>query len=150
MIITILQGLPGSGKSTIAKTEDAVVVSADHYPGLYTHTPEGVRIELRLLGPAHGACFRAAIAALEARRDVVVDNTNLTVEECAPYFLLAQAFSVAPRLVTVLCDPEVAFARQQHGVPRPAFDQMVARLASFTPAGHWPFIPGFRHVVKVA
>jgi energy-coupling factor transporter ATP-binding protein EcfA2 len=148
MKITIMQGLPGSGKSTIARTLSGLIVSADNYPGLYTRGPDGtVRFDPSLLGAAHGACFRSAITAFEGYHDVVVDNTNLTVEECAPYFLLAQAYQAKPVLMTVICAPDVAFARQQHNVPRSAFDSMAKQFANFTAAFHWMFIPGFQHVV---
>lgn len=148
LTITIMQGLPGSGKSyhagRIAEAQGAVVVSADTFPGLFTPQPDGPpTINIGLLGDAHGACFRQAVEALQAGRSVIVDNTNTSLEEVAPYILLAQAFKAAPTLVRVRCDPDTAFARNTHGVPRGAFEGMVQRLDAFQMAFHWQFVPGF-------
>lgn len=148
LTITIMQGLPGSGKSyhavNIAGETWGEVVSADTFPGLYTPQADGPPMfNVALLGNAHGACFRRAIEMLQAGRSVVVDNTNTTQLEVAPYVQLAQAFGAAPKLVRITCDPDKAFARNTHGVPRQGFDGMVKRLEAFEPAFHWQFIPGF-------
>lgn len=175
--ITIMQGLPGSGKSfsaaKIAAETSAEIVSADNFPGLYGDRDVDGRIpfNVALLGPAHGACFRAAVEALQNGRSVVVDNTNTTASEVGPYVLLAQAFGAAPKIVHVLCDPSTAHARNTHGVPYAVakdsegvrvfqteqefrscrdrvlvvggFLPMIDRLEGFDPEFHWQFVPGF-------
>jgi predicted kinase len=154
--LTILQGLPGSGKNhvgdMIARETDAVVVSSDDYPGLYTRNPDGtVAINMLLQGPAHGETFHRVYALLKRGQSVVIANTNLTQAEVAPYVLMGQAFSVARiELVTVVCDPTVAQARNTHGVPARVYGYMIESLKAFTHADHWKYVPGFsaREVVN--
>lgn len=134
--MTILRGLPGSGKSHLACSIQGTIVSADTYPGLYV----GQTINLALLDKAHGNAFREAIRVLDDDYPVIVDNTNLTQVEVAPYVLLAQAFRVACRVVTVCCPPELAFKRNVHGIPHDAFLRMQQRMAEFSHAPHWQFL----------
>lgn len=133
MEIFILRGLPGSGKSTWAKARypDALVVSADHYfqrEGEYKFDP-------RLLGEAHASCLRRYVRALqeeETSATVVVDNTNLSLVEIAPYAAVAEAFALRFQVVTVQCDPFVAAGRNVHGVPHERYAGLVARMAAGT------------------
>ena len=144
MQVIIMQGVSGSGKSfhgaQIAREFGAVVVSADTFPGLYG---PGGSFNIGLLGAAHGACFKSAIEALQAGESVVVDNTNTTTLEVAPYVQAAQAFGATPRIVRVNCEAGKALARNTHGVPEAGHAGQVARLAAFEPAFHWQFIEGF-------
>lgn len=48
---------------------------------------------------------------------VVVDNTNTTQSEYAPYAAYATAHRQEVKIVTLLCDPVVAWKRNVHGVP---------------------------------
>ena len=144
MKLTILRGLPGSGKSTyIPRLEaaGAAVASADNFPGLYTYADGTVSIDVTKLDPAHGASYRTAIEALQAGRDCVVDNTNLSADEVLPYVAIAQAFRADCAIVTLKVNPETAFARQTHGVPREVFfDRMVPTFEAFEPPFHWQFL----------
>lgn len=151
MSVTILSGLPGSGKSKLARdmtthadgvTRTGIVISADDYfmrTGSYVFDP-------RDIGLAHADCFRRfldALAALASGKvspfDVIVDNTNLSLWEISPYVLAATAYGGDyPTVVTVVCDPALAFARQTHGVPRASFDRMVETLESRQLPPFWP------------
>jgi predicted kinase len=114
--VIILSGVSGSGKSTVAAGIYGLpVVSADHY-----FMVEGeYRFYASRLGEAHGACFREFVRLLQAGRSVVVDNTNTTAIEIAPYVLGAQAYGYECRIVTVVV-PEsrlhAAAERNRHGV----------------------------------
>jgi predicted kinase len=116
--VIVLRGLPGSGKSTLIEREfpKAVVVSADHFfinlAGKYCFDPSKI-------GEAHAACFRRYILLLQTIKPelVIVDNTNTSEVEIAPYMLGAAAFEYEAKVVTVSCDPKVAAARNTHGVP---------------------------------
>lgn len=123
MKIYIMSGVSGSGKSTyassLAKPEDLTVVSADHYfmeDGVYRFDPSR-------LGQAHARCLHNFIAALNQNerepdhdRVLVVDNTNTTELELAPYVAVSAAYGHRPTLVTVVANLEVAAARNTHGV----------------------------------
>ena len=72
------------------------------------------------LSEAHGACFKEYILALQdAETRVIVDNTNTTTEEIAPYILGAQAFGYTSVIITI--DPSTQYLerfanRNSHGV----------------------------------
>lgn len=134
MRVIIMQGVPGSGKSTLARefaanAKSVKVVSADHYfeelgGGTYAFDPSK-------LGEAHGQCFRRFIAAVqEGVETVIVDNTNTTATEVAPYVLGGEAHGYKVEVIRVTCDPDVAAARNTHGVPVHAVRAMASRIAS--------------------
>jgi predicted kinase len=137
--VTILVGVPGSGKSHhTASLTGAVVVSADHYfvelgGGTYAFDPTK-------LGAAHGQCLRRYTEALQrGEAHVVVDNTNTTLVEVSPYVSLALAYGYEVEVVRVRCPVEVAASRNTHGVGEGAVRAMDARIESMMDAGLPPF-----------
>jgi predicted kinase len=141
--VIVMQGIPGSGKSTDIKGQvwwmpsgGLAVVSADHYfvelgGGTYAFDPSK-------LPEAHGKCLRRFIEALQAGAEVViVDNTNTTAVECAPYMAAAAAWGYEAEIRRIECDPEVAAARNTHGVPAAGVKAMAERLAAFQPMPWW-------------
>ena len=137
MLLTILSGLSGSGKSTYTQhcCGGAKVVSADQFfmvDGEY-------RFDVSKLSQAHGACFKSTIAALGSKVDhVVVDNTNTTTEEIAPYILAAQAYGYEVEVVTLTAPKGMSQAdyiaacakRNAHGVPAAGVEAQAMRLAN--------------------
>jgi len=126
--LTILRAISGAGKSRLAQavTPLAVVCSADDHfmvDGEYRFDPSQ-------LSEAHGACFRKAVEALQAGVDVVIDNTNTSTAEVAPYVVMGQAYADRVRIIRIDCDPEVAHARNGHGVPLWVVLAMADRLKS--------------------
>jgi len=125
--VIIMSGVSGSGKSSyisnvivpeIQRNMSFLVLSADDffiYPddGSYVFKP-------KLLGKAHAFCFRNFIRALQSEIDVVVvDNTNTTAVEIAPYVLAAEAFHYEAEIITLMCEDdfvETCAARNAHGV----------------------------------
>lgn len=124
-IVFILQGVSGAGKSTLAlrkqrlNAENGVrttIVSADTFfvqaDGSYVHDREK-------LPEAHSACYRLFCAELSRGTPVViVDNTNTTEKQRAPYVEVAVAleYDVVHILVGSL-DPqflEFAATRSVH------------------------------------
>lgn len=120
--VIILSGVSGSGKSTYADElcqnkhtgKNICTVSADHYfmiNGQYVFDPKS-------LGAAHGQCLRNYTQALIGEADVIiVDNTNTTALELAPYVALANAYEAKVTLVTADVNLETAAKRNRHGVP---------------------------------
>ena len=125
--VYIFSGLPGSGKTSIIRRDHAyaVVVSADHYferDGEY-------RFEPSRLPDAHALCMRRFVNALIlGTSEIVVDNTNCTTVEIAPYAAVALAYGYEVQIVTVECEPHVAHARNIHGVPLATVLAMSERL----------------------
>lgn len=140
--VIILQGVPGSGKSFyanefVARTSaKSVVCSADDY---FVQLGGGTYLfDFKKLGEAHGACFRKFIAAVqEGIEVVVVDNTNTTAIEIAPYVLGGEAHGYTVEIIRVVCDPAVAAARNSHGVPEKSIRAMADRIASFQAPPWW-------------
>jgi predicted kinase len=148
--VTILRGLPGSGKSTLAREIKAVepyavVVSANDYflvDGEY-------RFDASKLPDAHNDCLRKYLVALEMCRrqltiggrmevtTLLVDNTNLSAWEIAPYYRLAEVFGFEVSILTVHCSWEVAKARRIHPVPEQTFLGMCTRLLAETLPPWW-------------
>ena len=146
--LVILRGIPGSGKSHYAQEirEDlaAAVLSADDYPGLYTEEDGKVAFHPELLGEAHGRCLRQAVYCLQNRNSAIIDNTNLSTEECAPYVALGLAYGASVEIHNVEAPVDVAFKRQTHGVPRDTHWSMYDRFVSFDPPYHWKKAVEFR------
>lgn len=117
MRVIVLRGIPGSGKShQAASITGATIVSADHF--FIEHTGE-YKFVPSLLGEAHAACLRRYLEELRSPSSelLIVDNTNASVAEIAPYMALASAFGVNAEIIEVDCDPVEAAARNIHGVP---------------------------------
>ncbi len=145
--VKILSGVSGSGKSHFAETlakenislgkphlskcDSVRVVTADDYfmvNGEYRFDPAG-------LSNAHGACFFNYIESLQQECElVVVDNTNTTSEEIAPYILGAQAYGYEVEILTIVAngslDNIARFAnRNTHGVSKDAILSQASRIS---------------------
>ena len=134
-----MMGIPGSGKSTWIKANrpHALVCSADHFfmkDGEY-------RFEPSKISEAQAMCLRAFTeGAQDGLYDIVVDNTSTSLVELAPYVALANAYDHEVEIVHVDVAPEVAAARNVHGVPLKTCERMSlnikATLSVFPP--WWP------------
>jgi predicted ABC-type ATPase len=99
------------------------------------------------LSEAHGSCFKNYIESMQNRTEyIVVDNTNTTAEEIAPYILGAQAFGYEVEIKTILCTPndlERFAARNRHGVPLRSIVQQYNRISTRTLPPWWKesFVP---------
>jgi hypothetical protein len=157
-MIYIYNGIPGSGKDHhIRQTfnvkkegwrypfNEAIICSADDYfmkDGEYKFNPAE-------LSNAHGACLRKFMQAIE-KLDVpnvslVVNNTNTTAIEIAPYYAIAQAFKLPVTLVTMVCEPQVAAKRNSHGVQLGACIAMSKRMDERRFPPFWTFAYSFYH-----
>jgi predicted kinase len=109
--------------------------------GQYERTPSSPHGEYLFdaskLSEAHADCFRRFIDHLRAgTRLVIVDNTNTTNEEIAPYYLGAQAFGYEVEIVTFDVRLKIGqvhlenFAkRNSHGVSANVIWKQMVRLS---------------------
>ncbi|NXJ62917.1 N4BP2 protein, partial [Rostratula benghalensis] len=93
-VLVLLRGVPGSGKSYLARTllEDnpgGIILSTDDYfykNGQYHYDPD-------CLGEAHDWNRKRAKEAFETSiSPIIIDNTNIQAWEMKPYVTLAQQF----------------------------------------------------------
>jgi predicted kinase len=141
MRVIIMAGVPGSGKSTWIKENHtgAIICSADDYfVGL------GRNFDPSKLGEAHGACVRKFVLYVanhdddEVRENVViVDNTNTTVLEMAPYVAIAAAYGVSVEIVEMDCPVGLAAKRNIHNVPMRTCLRMGDNLMSLEIPPFW-------------
>lgn len=143
MRIIIMSGIPGSGKSSHVLSlvsEKSVVCSADHH---FCDNPEHeYRFNPGQLGTAHAKCFRKYLDTLANPGDVdclVVDNTNISELELAPYVSAAAAYGIIPKIITVWCSPEVASKRNTHGVPAASIHRMHQSLQTRLLPAFWRY-----------
>lgn len=104
------------------------------------------RFDPTKLSEAHGRCLREFtehVLCLEP--EVVVDNTNTSIAEIAPYLALATAFGYEVRVVMCglrrdgaswYANVDVLVERNQHGVPREVIERQVSNLVKTT--REWP------------
>jgi len=89
MALSIIIGVSGSGKSSLAKTMTENVCEADSYPTLYKN---GV-LDSSKLSAAHQACIERVEQFMMARMDIVQSNTNLDLRSIKPYLELAKLYT---------------------------------------------------------
>jgi len=94
-MLTILIGVPGSGKTTKARTMMGECCEADQYPYLYR---DG-RLQGGLLTIAHQDCQHRVESLMRQGMPVIQSNTNLNLNHIMPYFQLAQQYNYGVQLV---------------------------------------------------
>lgn len=143
MNIKIMRGIPGSGKSTLAKelAQQAhdmeflpYIVSADNYfikNGVYTFDP-------KQLGDAHRYCMQSFLNACNDKMNpIFVDNTNINIEDIAPYYAVGEALGYHVEIVQVNTPADMAAERNVHGVPRHKVREMDGRLQTIRLPRRW-------------
>ena len=118
MRLILIRGLPGSGKTTLAKQlAPDCYHEADQYmtdgAGNYQFDPKRLRY-------AHGMCQKAVEKAMKQRTEVVVvSNTFVTRWEMAPYLRLAQNYGYEVEVIVA-----TGTWQNVHGVPDEAVQRM--------------------------
>lgn len=120
-ILTLVRGLPGSGKSTYAyKHVEAFLLEADQF---FVDMVGNYAFDGRLLKIAHEWCYSQTVLLLRRKKDVVVCNTFTQLWEINRYLEI-------PNLLT---DVEIHIVEMRtqyqnvHGVPEEKLKQMAAR-----------------------
>lgn len=136
--LIILRSLPGAGKSFLAKSicdninhnwdESYVVLSTDDVVSAgkyYLWHPDMIRESHHV---NQIKCKRAMELGIE---DIIVDNTNTTWKEIAPYVKLAKEHGYAVEVrepdTTWKFDVNECFKRNSHGVPLESIKKMFDR-----------------------
>lgn len=133
MFCVILQGLPGSGKTTLANIlkalPDVIVCSADDY---FVNKATGIyRFDATRLYDAHQTCYDKFMGLCNTRNyNIVVDNTNVSKDHYKRYVDFAKLRGYTVMVVQVktdLTDEDLA-ARNVHKVPVETIKRMRTRL----------------------
>lgn len=137
MNVWIYAGIPGSGKSTLIKNmhPKGTVFSTDDYfrkNGEYHFKPE-------LIGEAHAWNLKRFVEHVQLWKDgeTVVDNTNTTIAEMAPYVAVSNAYGHKTKIVLVTCNPQKAWERNVHGVPLATVEKLHEQFVSMTLPPWW-------------
>jgi len=136
-LVVIMRGISGSGKSTYVKNNypKALVCSADEF---YTDEVSGkFKYDADKIALVHRLCFAKFLQALAKNEPlVVVDNTNIKLWEVSPYYLTATTMDYKVIVITLDCDPQVAWERNVHQVP---FERIQQYAQGFEPSlSFWP------------
>lgn len=119
MKLTIIRGLPGSGKSTKAKSLNILHIEADMYHmknGKYEFNYDNVKL-------AHEWCQRAAWFAFMNGVEFVVSNTFITFDEIQPYLEIAKIYKYEVEIIRMTND-----YGNTHDVPKNVLDSMQERF----------------------
>lgn len=118
--LILIRGIPGSGKTTMAKNKypSYVLCEADQY----FETKNGYKYDPKKITIAHDYCFKKAVSALKEGKDVVVCNTFTRVSEMQRYLDLPYPV----RVITAKGQ-----FRNVHGVPGHVVKKMKERFEEY-------------------
>lgn len=121
MELVLIRGLPGSGKTTMARVLE--LVGYEHYEAdQYFERDGAYRFDAAELPKAHAWCLERTKSSIERGAKCVVANTFTRRWEMQPYMAAAEAAGVPIRVI------EARGAWENcHGVPTDAIERMRAR-----------------------
>ena len=116
-----IRGLPGSGKTTFAKSLNLNFYEADQYFKKFNNN----KFDHKLLKKAHQYCYESVKQELERGKSTVVSNTMTSKEELSEYQDLAQKLNV--KFVSVILENRHEGV-SIHNVPEETIEKMKKRF----------------------
>lgn len=149
--LTLIRGLPGSGKSTYAKEilnkspqarwKEIRFFESDDF---FTKSDGSYKFDNKLIGHAHQWCFQSTLKALNQNYDVVVANTFTTSWEMRRYVFEVKDY-IANLTINII-ELKTSFG-SIHNVPQETLDKMAQRWEDI-PA-HWIETNQVNHVTYI-
>ena len=90
IILYAIRGLPGSGKTSFAKSLNLNFYEADQYFEKFNNN----NFDHKLLTKAHQYCYESVKQELERGKSVIVSNTMTTIDEVQEYQNLANKMGI--------------------------------------------------------
>lgn len=116
----IVRGLPGSGKSSLAKKITELVYSADDF---FTNKKGEYNFNVKLLGKAHEWCWgKVRDAMFIGANAVAVANTFTQAWEAEKYYQIAEEYGYS--VFVIECQNDFG---NVHDVPQESIDAMKER-----------------------
>ena len=116
-----IRGLPGSGKTTLAKLFDLKFYEADQYFENFNNN----KFDHSLIKKAHQNCFDNVKKELQKGNSVIVSNTMTSEEEVLEYQNLAKKLNV--KFVSMVLENRHK-GISVHDVPQSSIEQMQKRF----------------------
>ena len=121
IILYAFRGLPGSGKTTFAKSLNLKFFEADQYFEKFNDN----KYDFKLLKKAHQYCYQSVKEALENGKSVIVSNTMTSQKEVKEYQDLAKKLNV--KFVSVILENRHN-GESIHNVPISSIEKMKKRF----------------------
>ena len=124
LVLTLIRGLPGCGKSTKAAKLDQPVFEADQF---FVDAEGNYNFDPSKLGEAHAACNANTLKGLQDGTNCIVSNTFTQRWEMEPYLEMAKANGFSVNIIDLYdgdCSDEQLAERNTHGVPLAAIQTM--------------------------
>lgn len=119
----LLRGLPGAGKSTLAKVFGGIILEADQYfiePGTQEYKFDPFKLK-----DAHNDCQKRCEQWMATGYQIVVSNTFTQEWEMKPYYDLANRFGY--KVFSIIVENRHG-GKNIHGVPDEKLEQMKNRF----------------------
>ena len=121
IILYAFRGLPGSGKTSFAKSLNLKFFEADQYFEKFNNN----KYDFKLLKKAHQYCYQSVKKELENGKSVIVSNTMTSQKEVKEYQDLAKKLNV--KFVSVILENRHN-GKSIHDVPISSIQKMKERF----------------------
>ena len=121
IILYAVRGLPGSGKTSFAKSLNLNFYEADQYFEKFNNN----KFDYKLIKKAHQYCYEAVKQELESGKSTIVSNTMTTIDEVQEYQNLANKMGI--KFVSMIIENRHN-GRSSHNVPTSTIENMKKRF----------------------